>query len=276
MSGKQKPKFGDRIPAEKFYVSKLNVNYGEPFGEDEKDRNLIGQVRRGKIIQPFKTRPEGAGYGVVVGRRRFLAKKAVGVKQFVVGEDCVIEEMTDEEAREASWIENLDILRKGMNPISRAKQLADILAFSTSGLRGTARRWGMSPSTLSEWLKVLELSPRLQQALADGQLHFKDALAVARSKLGEVLQDELAEVLETQGPDEFKRELNRVIAGKEKRGIPKDVYEIARVLWDKRNRNEMEYFEVLKKTAERKGMKTAEYVKDFIIRHIAEIAKEAP
>ena len=182
--------------------------------------------------------------------------------------------MPDEEAREASLIENLEIFRKTMNPVARARQMGDIIAFSPSGLRGTARRLGISASTLSEWLKILELAPKMQEAVAKGLLCYTDALMIARMRLGEALQDKLAEVLETKGLEAFKKELIKVAAGKAKRGIPKDVYRIDRIVWDKRNRTEMGYYEILVKAAEKKGMKVPEYIKDFMTKHIKEIAEE--
>jgi len=271
---KELPKAGYHIPVERFHVSEMNVRVDETFGEAEEDKQLIANLRRGKVVQPFIARLEGDGYGVIVGRRRFLAKKMVGTKSFVVGVDCLIEEMSDEEAREASLIENLEIFRKTMNPIDRANQLVEIIAFSTTGLRGVARRLGLPPSTLSEWLKILELSPKMQKLVARGLLGYTDALKLARMKLGEALQDQLSEVLETEGPEAFKREVSKVIAGKMKRGIPMGVYKIDRIVWDKRNRTEMSYYKILMKVAEKKGMKVPEYIKDFAIKHIEEIAKE--
>ena len=268
------PRVGDRIPVERLHVSEMNVRADEDFGESEEDQQLIVNLRQGKVIQPFKARPEGDGYGVIVGRRRFLAKKTVGTKSFVVGVDCLIEAMPDEEAREASLIENLEIFRKTMNPVARARQMGDIIAFSPSGLRGTARRLGIPASTLSEWLKILDLAPKMQEAVAKGLLCYTDALMIARMKLGEALQDKLAEVLETKGLEAFKKELIKVTAGKAKRGIPKDVYRIDRIVWDKRNRTEMGYYDILVKAAEKKGMKVPEYIKDFITKHIEEIAEE--
>lgn len=268
------PKAGDRIPVGKFHISERNVRADEPFGDAEEDKQLMAQLRRGKIIGPFKVRAEGDGYGVVVGRRRFLAKRETGAKYFVVGADCLIEEMSDEEAQEASLIENLEILRKTMNPITRAEQLNEIISFSTTGLRGTARRLGISPSTLSEWLKVLELAPKMQEAVAQGSLSYTDALMIARMDLGEALQDELAEVLETKGLEAFKKELMKATEGKMKRGIPRGVYRVDRLIWDKRNRTEMGYYEILVRVAEKKGMKVPEYIKTFIVKHIEEIAKE--
>ena len=271
---KKSPKVEERIPVERFHISEMNVRASEPFGDAKEDKQLIAQLRRGRIIGPFKARPEGDGYGVVVGRRRFLAKKEIGAKYFVVGADCLIEEMSDEEAREASLIENLGILRKTMNPITRAERLNEIISFSYTGLRGTSRRLGISASTLSEWLRVLELSPKMQEVVAKGSLYYTDALMIARMGLGEALQDKLAEVLETKGLEAFKKELTRVTAGKMKRGIPRGVYRIDRLIWDKRNRTEMGYCEILMKAAEKKGMKVPEYIKDFMIKHIEEIAKE--
>jgi len=228
------PNVGGHIPVEKFHISELNVRVGQPFGESEEDRALIDQLRWGKIIEPFKARPEGDGYGVVVGRRRFLAKKEIGTKFFVVGSDCLIEEMTDEEARETSLIENLKILRKELDPITRAMRLNEIVSYSPTGLRGTARRLGIPPSTLSEWLKVLELSPKMQEAVAKGLLYYTDALHLAKMKIGQIKQDELAEILEKEGVEAFKKELERLAEKKLKRGTPKGKYIILRATFDKR------------------------------------------
>lgn len=274
MMVKELPKAGERIPVEKLHISALNVRANEPFGDDEEDLQLIANLRQGEVVQPFKARPEDDGYGVIVGRRRFLAKKRLGIKSFVIGVDCLIKKMSDEEAREASLIENLETFRKTMNPIARANQLGDILAFSTSGLRGTARRLGIPASTLSEWLKILELTQKMQGAVARGLLCYSDALMIARMKLGEALQDKLAEVLESKGLKAFQKELARAQIGKMKRGIPKNVYKIDRVMWDKRNKIEMGHYEILTKAAEKRGKKVPEYIKDFVIKHIEEIKNE--
>jgi len=280
------PKVGDRVPLEKFHVSKMNMRWQEPFGESEEDKLLIANLRGGKIIGPFKARPEdknghwkpgmdldsAVGYGVPVGRRRFLGKKATGAKHFVVGTDCIIEEMTDEEAREASLIENLDILQKDVDPIARAKTLSEAIAFSPTGLRGAARRWGIPASTLSEWLQVLELSPKMQEAVSKGSLPYSDARRVARMKLGEELQGELVTVAESEGLEAFKEELTRIEAGKEKRGIPKGVYDIIRITWDKRYKPDIETLEKLDHLAETKKMKRDECAKWIIEEHVKSAA----
>lgn len=206
------PKVGDKVPVEMFHVSKMNVRFGEPFGEDEEDKNLIANLKVGKIVQPFKARPEADGYGVVLGRRRFLGKKEVGAKFLVVGDDCLIEEMTDQESREASLIEHL--FHKELNPITRAKKLNEAIMERGESLRATARRWGIPASTLSEYLSVLKLSPKMQDALTKDLLSYSDGVMLARMKLDHALQDELAEVLETQGTKAFKKLLRKRVSTK--------------------------------------------------------------
>lgn len=274
MAKMELPKVGDKIPIERFHVSKLNMRADEPFGDAEEDKLLIANLRYGKIVGPFKARLEGDNYGVYMGRRRFLAKKQLGSKQFVVGIDCLIDNVSDEEARVASLVENLDVLRKDPNPITRAHRLAEVIDASPGGLRGAAAQLGLAPSTLSEWLKVLELSPKMQKAVAEGQLMFTHALQVAKMELGKEKQDDLADVLQKDGLDAFQGELARIPTGKMKRGIPGGVYEVERVTWDKRNRKEMLYYEAVKKAAEAKNTKIPDYIKDFIIRHIDLVKKE--
>ena len=206
---KELPKVGDKIPVEKFHVSPCNVRADEPFGEAEEDKKLIANIRAtNKIIQPFKAKLESEGYGVYAGKRRFEAAIEAGVfSEFLVGEHCLIKNVSDEEAEEESWTENFREFHKEMNPITRAKGLNRFV--SRWGVRGYARRSGIPASSISEYLKVLELSPRMQGVLAKKLLGFKDGLTIARMNLDKELQDKLAEVLETQGTAAFKKLIRR-------------------------------------------------------------------
>jgi len=281
------PKVGDKIPVERFFVSRMNVRAEEEFGVSEGDEALQAHLTTAEIVQPFIARPEdkeghwesgmdldlAVGYGVVVGRRRFLAKRD-RVTHFVVGKDVLIQELTDEEALDGSLKENLAIFRRDLDPITRGDKLNELMSRSTRSLRDWARRWNISPSTLSDWIRVADTSPKMREALRKGVIPFWDGLKVAGLKLGTELQERLGELALSEGLEAFRKELARLMAGKGKRGIPRGIYLIDRVIWDKRNRKELEYYDVLTKAAEAKGIKTAEYIKDYIIRHIDEIAKE--
>ena len=261
------PKIGDKIPIEKFFVSATNMRVDEPFGESPEDKALVEHFKSTGIVQPFKARPEGEGYGVVVGRRRFLALKEAGVKEVTVGQHVWIEEMSDEEAMDASLKENLEDFHRTPDPVTRAKAISTYLSKLPTGLRGLARAWGISHSTLSEYLKILELNEAMQKAVQKGAISFRDALAAARLKLEDEQQTELAQKAEKEGAEAFKRELARAMAGKGKRGIPAGVYIVIRSIFDKRS-EDIKYYEALQKLAQQKGLDIADYVKKLIIDHV--------
>ena len=270
------PKLGDKIPSERFFVSDTNVRKGHPFGDSEADKNLIQDLRRAKDnkpVHPFKARPEGDGYGVYAGRRKLLALKTLR-KEFVIGVHGVVDDVSDEEAISASWTENRTELQEQMDPITYAKGLNRVLSFSPLSLRKWAEAHNMSPSTVSERLRVLELSPKMQEVTANRKIFYYDALQIAKMKLGKEVQDQLAELVEKDGYDVFKAELKRRIAGKGKRGIPADRYWIDRLAWDKRNLKHQRCHDILTKVAEAERKTVPEYILGYIITNIDEIAKE--
>jgi len=262
------PKVGEAIPVEKFWVSKTNMRADEPFGESEEDKALVEHFRRTSVVQPFKARPEGDGYGVVVGRRRFLAMREAGYKEFIVGKHVWVEEMTDEDAMDASLKENLEEFRKTPDPITRAEALNAYLSRYPMGIRGLARAWNMPHSTLADYLQILQLSQSMQGVVRKGLIPFSDGIVVLRLGLGEEAQNRLAELIETEGREAFKSELARLQAGRGKRGIPKDLYDILRISWDKRYKPDMELLAEIDRRAEAKGMKRDEWVKWYLRENI--------
>lgn len=266
-------KIGDKISADKFHVSKYNVRFGQPFGTSDEDKSLIEQLRRGKIIHPFKARSEDSGYGVYAGRRKFLSKKQLGAKTFEVGKDCLIENISEEEAREESLVENLSILQKSMDPITRAEGLNAVMSFGGGGLRTTAARLGIAPSTLSEYLKVLELSPAMQAVVRKGLIPFRgkgmcSALGIAKLGLGLDAQDMLADLVRNEGRKALAKELDRRMAGIKKRGIPKDTYKIIRLTFDNRWKDAVKVYQKLDELAKAEGVKLDEYVKQVLSNHV--------
>jgi len=261
------PQVGERIPANKFFVSKMNARVAEAFGETAEDEALTDHLTWRDIVQPFIARPEGKGYGVVIGRRRFLAKSKVA-KEFEIGKDCYIKEMSDEDALDASLRENLAMFRAELNPITRAKGINLLIQQKVTSLRGLARLWRVPVSTMSEWLAVLELSPEMQDVTGKGLIYFTDALKVARLKLGSELQGKLAELVETDGVDAFKKEVARLQEGRGKRGIPKGKYIILRTVFDRRYRPDMAVYEKLEKLAEAKDQKVDDYCKEVLRDHV--------
>lgn len=279
------PKVGDKIHVGKFFVSKMNVRAEEEFGISEKDEALQAHLSTAEIVQPFIARPENkeghwkrdmdlslaVGYGVIVGRRRFMAKRD-RVTHFVVGKEVIIQELADEEALDASLKENLGIFRRDLDPITRGDKLKELVGRSTRSLRGWARRWNISPSTLSDWIRVTNTSPKLRKAIRRGIIPFWDGLKVVGLKLGTELQEKLGELALSEGLEAFRKELACLTAGKGKRGVPRDVYIIVRSTFDKRSPTDLESYKKLEKLAEERKMKVADYAKQVLVEHIKHIA----
>jgi len=239
----------ETIPVEKLYVSPLNVRADEKFGESPEDELLRENVAQADIKQPITVRPDGNGkYEVVLGRRRFLA-----VKDRVKAVPCIVrEDWDDREVIKSSLIENLGVLRKDLDPIRRAKALKKLIEGTPRGMTGVAKELGIPKSTLSEFLKVLELSEKMQQKVSAGKVPFRYAVEVARLGLPEEKQDYLAEVAETKGVENFRNELYRLSEGKGKRGAPPGLL-VIRLVFDPDSSDDRSYFERLKRYCESKG-----------------------
>ena len=94
------------IPIEQLHISKLNMRHSRK-APDVSD--ILPSIREKGIRQTLLVRPEGDGYGVVAGRRRFHALQVIAAetgKPVLV--PCAIMEADDDAAAvEASLIENV-------------------------------------------------------------------------------------------------------------------------------------------------------------------------
>lgn len=258
------PKLGDKIPINKFVISKMNIRVDETFGLAEEDTALTQNLVKGNIVQPIIARPEKDCFGVIIGRRRFLAKKKAGGKFLTVGEEVLIKEMSDEEALDNSMRENLDSFRSNLNPVARAKALQKLMETRKMSLRDVANVWRLPPANLSDWMQVLKLSQPLQDATARGKILYTDTLRLARMNLLETEQKELADIAETKPYEEFKDAMDRQLTGKEKRGIPEGKYDILRVPFDKNSKEDSELFQRFTQIAKVNGVEPIVLLKDVI------------
>ena len=103
----------------------------------------------------------------------------------------------------------------------------------------------------------------MQRAVSKGLVAFTDALKVARLNIPYEEQERLALKAIEEGAEEFKRELERIRKGYEKRGAPKGLL-VVRVSFG----TESPIYEALKRLAEEKGMELGEYVKQVLEEHV--------
>jgi ParB/RepB/Spo0J family partition protein len=258
------------IPVDQIHISKMNVRYGIPFGESEEDKALTESVRKGKIVQPFKMRPEGNGFGVYVGGRRFQAKKLAGTQKFVERQDMTINQVDDDQAREESIVENLELFRKNMDPWTRAKGLQQIIDLGVGlSQRTIAKALGIPHSTFTEYISILQLHGNWDRLIREGKLDFYNSLKLVKLKLGELQEEELAKVLDVEGLDAYYAALAKITGGKvERRGVPRGKYVVIRTTLEKRSKDDMKLFEGLEKLAKARNQQVNEYAKDVLREHV--------
>jgi ParB family chromosome partitioning protein len=245
-----------KIPVDKIRISPMNVRIGEAFG-DEEDKKFEKNISSLGLLSPPIVRPVGDMYELVAGRRRFLALKGGGETEI----DCIVKELEDTEALDASLSEN--VFRKAVDPVTLGRMLKKRLEMEEISLGDYAKKLGKAKSTLSEWMGMNDLVEDLQREVQEGSAVFTHALRVVRMELSPEEQRVLAEEARTGGPDAFRKAVDRVAAGREKRGAPKGLL-VVRISFGQ----ESAEYEALRRMAERDGMKLSDYCEKILMDHV--------
>ena len=201
------------VPTEKLVISPMNVRASVIFDiEDEKNVTLMENIKARGVDDSLLVRPLGDKFEVVKGRRRFLSSR-----HFLTEFPCTVKKMTDAEALKASLSDV--ITYKDTDPIARAKGFKRYMKMTGKTITATAKEYGMPKTTLSDWIKPLELSEKLQEKVASRVVPVRYALQAARLKLPKESQDILAEAAD-KGTDFFKSEMWRLAEDRPRRGAP--------------------------------------------------------
>ena len=246
----------EMIPIDKIRISDLNIRAENYFG-DEEDTELVENIGSIGILQPIIVRLVGDMYEVDVGRRRFLSAKQIGINEI----PCIVREASEEEAMDASLSEN--VFRKGVDPVTLGRAIKRRLAAGDISLSEYSRIIGKPKSTLSEWLRMNDLSQAIQNEVQSGNIPFTYALKVARMELSPEEENILADESRTGGFEAFKNALDRVKEGKEKRGAPKGLL-IVRINFGLDSQD----YKDLKQLSDAKGVDLGDYCMNILTDHI--------
>lgn len=148
-------------------VSNIVPNPKQPreYFADNAMEDLVSSIKEHGILQPLVVSPLGEGkYELIAGERRFRAAKFNKMKEV----PAIIREAKEHEKLELALIENLQ--RQDLNAIEEAKgyqQLIDQFGFSHENV---AKKMGKSRPVVSNTLRLLKLSPEIQEALMKGKI----------------------------------------------------------------------------------------------------------
>lgn len=134
--------------------------------DSEKLQELAASIKSiGGLLQPIVVRPLSEGkYEIVAGERRWRAAQLAGLMDI----SCLIYQYSDEQALQASLIEN--IIRTDLNPIEEAKAYQRLIDDFHYLHEEVAASVGKSRTAITNSLRLLKLDPRVQVYLISQQI----------------------------------------------------------------------------------------------------------
>ncbi|MFG0251085.1 MAG: ParB/RepB/Spo0J family partition protein [Phycisphaeraceae bacterium JB051] len=142
--------------------------------DDEALAGLAQSIKTDGIMQPVIVRPGvDDTYQIVAGERRWRASQLAELQTV----PAIIRELTDQQTAEWSLIENLQ--REDLNPIERAKAFDNLIKQFELSHAQVAERVGIQRSTISNYLRLLDLPAEVQQLVLDGKLSNGQAKTIA-------------------------------------------------------------------------------------------------
>jgi ParB/RepB/Spo0J family partition protein len=136
---------------------------------------LTASVREKGVLYPLLVRPNGKGYQILGGARRFRAAKEAGLTDVPV----LIRELDDNAAFELMVVDNLQ--RADIHPLDEARAY-DMLEGSGYDVAKIAARVGRSVKYVYDRMKLLALTPEAQKLFVAGKFTAGHAILLARLK----------------------------------------------------------------------------------------------
>lgn len=168
--------------------------------DEEKLEELAQSIRANGLIQPITVYKAGEQrYRIIAGERRWRAARIAGMQEI----PALVRSVEKHQLLELALIENLQ--REDLNPIEIANAFQRLAMEHGLTHEEIAERTGKDRSSVTNFLRLLRLSPFVRQALVDGRISMGHARALLnitdpeaqRTACDEVIEDDLS-VRETE------------------------------------------------------------------------------
>jgi len=133
---------------------------------------LAQSIKESGVLQPILVVPEGDGYKIIVGERRWRAAQKAGLKKIPV----LIRSLPKEKQLEVSLIENLQ--REDLNPIEIALAYQKLVEELNYTQQEVAERVGKDRTSVTNYLRLLKLPKEIQVNLGQGEISMGHARAL--------------------------------------------------------------------------------------------------
>jgi ParB family transcriptional regulator, chromosome partitioning protein len=130
---------------------------------------LADSIREKGIIQPLLVRKLETGYELIAGERRWRAAQKVGLTEVPV----ILKEAEPLSQLELALIENIQ--RQNLNAMEEADAYHRLNQEFNLSQEEVAQRVGKDRSSIANFLRLLKLSPWIQEKIREGALSFGHA-----------------------------------------------------------------------------------------------------
>lgn len=169
-----------------------NPNQPRIHFDDDALGELAASIRAVGVLQPILVRPKPGSadaFEIIAGERRWRASQRAGLTII----PALVRESDDVAAIEQALVENLH--RQDLTPLEEAAAYKQLLDDFSMTHEQVAEKVGKTRSAITNSLRLLALSPSIQQLLADGRLsggHARALLAITDRSMQERLAKQCA------------------------------------------------------------------------------------
>lgn len=206
-------------------ISQIEPNKSQPrknFNEDSL-QELADSIKQFGIIQPLVVQKKDKYYEIIAGERRWRAARIAGLKEIPV----IIKDYSEQEVVEIALIENIQ--REDLNPIEEAQAYKRLLEEYNLKQDEVAERVSKSRTAVTNSMRLLKLSDKVQEMLIDEMItsgHARAILAIEDEELQyEIAERVMDEKLSVRETEKLVKAINNPKKKKDKVEINRAVYD---------------------------------------------------
>lgn len=163
-------------------INRIEPNKNQPRKEFNEDalQELADSIKQFGVIEPLVVVKRKSYYELIAGERRWRAARLAGLKEVPV----VIKDYDDQQIVEIALIENIQ--REDLNPIEEAHAYERLIQEFNLTQDEVAERVSKSRTTVTNALRLLKLTEKVQQMLIDDMLstgHVRALITITEPQL---------------------------------------------------------------------------------------------
>ena len=186
-------------------INEIEPNFEQPRKKfDEEELNELSQsILEHGIIQPLIVRNKDGKYEIVAGERRYRAARLAGINEIPI----IVKDFSDQEMLEVALVENIQ--RENLNAMELACAYSLLMEQFDLTQDQVADKVGKSRPSVTNIMRLLNLTPYAQEKLRDDEISFGHARALLALKDTKI-QKQLVDIITEKGLS--VRETERYIA----------------------------------------------------------------